>query len=68
MGEEERKRTGGKNPKNVWWNDVIKAAVERKEAAWKKVLGSRDVHVCSDERGKSWVGKIRVRFMKEKKA
>ena len=20
---------------NIWWNDVVKAAVERKEAAWK---------------------------------
>ena len=27
----------GKNPKNVWWNDVVKAAVKRKE-----VLGARD--------------------------
>ena len=30
-------RVGGKNPKNVWWNDVVKSAVERKE-----VLGLRD--------------------------
>ena len=28
-------RVGGKNPKSVWWNDEIKAAVVRKEAAWK---------------------------------
>ena len=28
----------GKNPKNV----EVKAAVERKEAAWTKVLGARD--------------------------
>ena len=27
---------GGKNPKKIWWNDVVKAAVERKEPAWKK--------------------------------
>ena len=27
---------GGKNPKSVWWNDEIKAAVKRKE-----VLGSK---------------------------
>ena len=24
-------RVGGKNPKSVWWNDEIKAAVRRKE-------------------------------------
>ena len=24
-------RVGGKNPKSVWWNDEIKAAVKRKE-------------------------------------
>ena len=28
----------GKNPKSVWWNDEIKAAATRKEAAWKGVL------------------------------
>ena len=32
----------GKEPKNVWWNDVLTAAVERKKVAWKEVLGSRD--------------------------
>ena len=26
-------RVGGKNPKNVWWNEEIKAAIRRKEAA-----------------------------------
>ena len=31
-------RVGGKNPKNVWWNDEVKAAVNRKEVAWKEVL------------------------------
>ena len=35
-------RVGGKNPKCVWWNDEIKAAVRRKEAAWKLVLGASD--------------------------
>ena len=24
-------RVGGKNPKSVWWNDEVKAAVRRKE-------------------------------------
>ena len=28
-------RVGGKNPKGVLWNDEIKAAVRRKEDAWK---------------------------------
>ena len=32
----------GKNPKNVWWNDVVNNATERKETAWKEVLGARD--------------------------
>ena len=31
-------RVGGRNPKSVWWNDKIKAAVRRKEAAWNEVL------------------------------
>ena len=31
-------RVGGKIPKSVWWNEEIKAAVRRKEAAWKGVL------------------------------
>ena len=33
---------GGKNPKSVWWNDKIKAAVRRKETAWKGVLAASD--------------------------
>ena len=33
-------RAWGKNPNNVQWNDVVKAAVERKKAAWKEVLGA----------------------------
>ena len=32
-------KVGRKNPNNMWWNDVVKAAVERNEAAWKVVLG-----------------------------
>ena len=32
----------GKNPKNVWWNDMIRATVERKEAAWKGMLIAGD--------------------------
>ena len=26
-------RGEGNNPKNIWWNDVVKVAVERNEAA-----------------------------------
>ena len=26
----------------MWWNDQIKAAVQRKEDAWKEMLGARD--------------------------
>ena len=35
-------RVEGKNPKNVWWNDMVKAAVKRMETVWKEVLGVRD--------------------------
>ena len=32
----------GNDPKRVCWNDKVKAAVKRKEGAWKQVLGARD--------------------------
>ena len=35
-------RVGKKNPKSMWWNDEIKAAVKRKEAAWKEVLAANN--------------------------
>ena len=35
-------RVGGKNPKSVWRNDEIKAAVRRNEAALKGVLATSD--------------------------
>ena len=35
-------RVGGINPKSVWWDDEIKAAVRRKEAAWKVFLAASD--------------------------
>ena len=35
-------RVVGKNPNSVWWNDGVKPAVERKEAAWKEALGAED--------------------------
>ena len=34
------KVNGEKNPKSVWWNNEVKAAVRRKEAAWKEVLAA----------------------------
>ena len=37
---------GGKSKKSMWWNDEIKAAVWRNEAAWKELL------VTSDEKAK----------------
>ena len=42
MGREIRKvcgsvRVEGKNQKSVWWNNEVKPAVRRKEAAWKEV-------------------------------
>ena len=30
------------NPKSECWKDVVKAAVNRKEGAWKGVLGAKD--------------------------
>ena len=38
-------RVGGKNPMSVWWNDEVKAAVKRKDAAWNAALGARDEEV-----------------------
>ena len=35
-------RVEGKNPKNVGWNDVVKAAVEIKKASWREILGAKD--------------------------
>ena len=35
-------RVGEKNPKNVCWNDVVKAAVERNEAAQNELVGAWD--------------------------
>ena len=35
------KSGGGGNPKNIWWNNEVKAAVKRKEPAW-KVLEAKD--------------------------
>ena len=32
-------RVGGRNPKVLWRNDEVKAAVKRKEDSWKEVLG-----------------------------
>ena len=32
----------GKNPKSVWWNNEINAAVRRKEVDWKEVFAASD--------------------------
>ena len=37
-----QERYVGKRPYNVWWTDVVKDAVERKDSARKDVLGARD--------------------------
>ena len=29
-------RVGGGNPKSVWWNDQLNAAVKRKEGSWRR--------------------------------
>ena len=47
-------RVKGKNPKNIWWND-IKAAVRRKEAGrgcWQLVIKrqKKDVWKCTEKR------------------
>ena len=41
----------------MWWNDVIKAAVNRKEAAW-KVLGARD-EIAKERFMKTYKGKTK---------
>ena len=41
----------GVTSKNVCWNDVVKATVERKESASKEILGFR-----------SWKGMCRLNF------
>ena len=33
--------SGGKT-QSVWWDDEVKAAVKRKETAWKEVLAASD--------------------------
>ena len=42
MAESDSVRVGGKNPKNVWWNNEVKGAVRRMEATWKEVLAACD--------------------------
>ena len=34
--------SGGKPPKSVLWNNEVKAAVRRKEAAWKELWAASD--------------------------
>ena len=37
-----REGRGGKNPESVWFQDEVKAAVRKKEAALKEVLAAND--------------------------
>ena len=39
-------REEGKNPRSIWWQDEVKVAVRRKEAAWK------EMSAANDEKGK----------------
>ena len=41
-GRKCKRKVGGKNLKSVWWNNEIKVAVRKKEAAWKGVLAVSD--------------------------
>ena len=41
-------RVGGKNPKSVWYNDKIKAAVRRKENTWVEILAASDEETKKD--------------------
>ena len=45
-------RVGGKNLKNVWWNDMVKAAVERKEVlrAMDEVAKDRCMEIYKEEK------------------
>ena len=43
-------RVGGKNPKSVRFNDQVRAAVKRKEAAWEEVFGERCLEVYKEKR------------------
>ena len=36
---------GGAIKVNEWWNNENKSLVERKEAAWERVLGAGDAHL-----------------------
>ena len=51
-----------KNPKRVWRNDEVKAAVRRMEAAWKKMLASSD-----EETKERCMGANRESKIKEKR-
>ena len=35
-------RVANENPSSEWWNGEVKAALERKEATWKDMLGLKD--------------------------
>ena len=35
-------KVGGKNPKSMWWNDEVNAAIKRKEALQKEEMAASD--------------------------
>ena len=35
-------KVGGKNPKSIWWNDYLKAAVQRRVSTWKVLAASNE--------------------------
>ena len=47
-------KVGGKNPKRMWWNDKVKAAVRGKEAAWNGLASSDEEakERCREEKRK----------------
>ena len=43
-------RLAGKDPNNVWWNDVVQAAVERKVIGPMNEVVMKDVYI-SEQKG-----------------
>ena len=58
------------NPKSMWLNDQVKAAVKRKEDGWKEILGARDEDVQERclEVYKEEKRKVKGAFIKERRS
>ena len=39
-------KMGRKKPKNVWWNDIVKVPVDRKEVVYMEVLVAKKKKEC----------------------